>query len=73
MDITIKLNKYLVECAPKKVLRMGKTIEQQSREDIQHLADCEDYETWTEEPLQLSGLGNSGGWKFNRDEIHGRD
>jgi len=52
---------------------MGKTLEDFIIEKIEHLANSDDCESWTREFLQLSGRAHSGGWKFNRDEVHERD
>jgi hypothetical protein len=51
---------------------MGKSLNQEIRDHLQHLAGDEDLERDLAEFERLSGLGDSQGWKFNRDEIHER-
>jgi len=73
MEITIRLRKELVDRARRSAEPMGKTLEDFIIEKIEHLANSDDCESWTREFLQLSGRAHSGGWKFNRDEVHERD
>ena len=51
---------------------MGKSLNQEIRDHLQHLAGDDDLERDLKEFERLSGLGDSQGWKFNRDEIHER-
>jgi hypothetical protein len=50
---------------------MGKTINQEIRDHLQHIAGDDDLERDIEYLRRISGLGCSEpGWKFNRDEIY---
>jgi hypothetical protein len=51
---------------------LGKSLNQLVRDYLQKLAGGDDPEKSIEEFKQLSGQGNSQGWRFNRDEIHER-
>ena len=53
---------------------MGKSVNQLVRDYLTELASTNDAERDVEEIRRLSteGGGRSGGWRFNRDEIHAR-
>lgn len=74
MNITLSIDEQLVERAREKLRATGKTINQEIREHLQHIAGDDDLELERDLEMfeRLSGLGNSNGWKFNRDEIHER-
>ena len=74
MNITLSIDEQLVERAREKLRATGKTINQEIREHLQHIAGEDDLELERDLEMfeRLSGLGNSNGWKFNRDEIHER-
>ena len=74
MNITLSIDEQLVERARERLRATGKTINQEIREHLQHIAGEDDLELERDLEMfeRLSGLGNSNGWKFNRDEIHER-
>ena len=74
MNITLSIDEQLVERAREKLRATGKTINQDIREHLQHIAGEDDLELERDLEMfeRLSGLGNSNGWKFNRDEVHER-
>ncbi|HEX5718655.1 MAG TPA: MerR family transcriptional regulator [Thermoanaerobaculia bacterium] len=51
---------------------MGTSIDQLVRDYLERLTSQQDLDQEMEELRRLSGLGDSRGWKFNRDEIHER-
>jgi len=51
---------------------VGKSINQEIRDHLRHVAGDDDVERRIEEFHRLSGKGNSHGWKFNRDELYDR-
>ena len=69
MKITLSINDQTVERARRKADALGKSLNQMVREYLQCLAGRDDPERSIEEFKQLSGSGNSRGWRFNRDEI----
>ena len=51
---------------------MGKSLNQLIRDLLESIVGEEDPERSIDEFRRLSGTGHSGGWRFNRDEIHER-
>jgi hypothetical protein len=72
MNITLSIDEQIAERAREKLRAMGKSLNQEIRDHLQHLAGDDDLERDLAEFERLSGLGDSQGWKFNRDEIHER-
>jgi hypothetical protein len=73
MNITLSIDEQLVERARAKLRATGKTVNQEIREHLQHIAgDDEQLQRDLEFLERTSGLGHSNGWKFNRDELHER-
>ena len=72
MNITLSIDEQIAERAREKLRAMGKSLNQEIRDHLQHLAGDDDLERDLAEFERLSGLGNSNGSKFNRDEIHER-
>jgi hypothetical protein len=72
VNITLSIDEQIAERAREKLRAMGKSLNQEIRDHLQHLAGDEDLERDLAEFERLSGLGDSQGWKFNRDEIHER-
>jgi hypothetical protein len=70
VNITLSIDEQIVERAREKLRATGKTVNQEIREHLQRVAGDEDLERDLEEFERLSGLGNSNGWKWNRDEIY---
>jgi hypothetical protein len=72
MNITLSVDGQIVARAREKARALGKSLNQEIRDHLQHLAGDSDLESDLREFERLSGLGDSKGWKFNRDEIHER-
>lgn len=72
MNITLSIDAQIVERARLRLQVTGKSINQEIREHLQHIAGNDDLERDLEYLRRTSGLGDSQGWKFNRDEIHER-
>lgn len=72
MNVTLSVDEQLVARARKKAEALGKSLNQLIRDYLQTLAGGDDPERSIAEFQQLSGTGNTRGWRFNRDEIHER-
>ena len=72
MNVTLSIDDQLVERARKRAAALGKSLNQVIRDYLERLAGSDDPERSIEEFERLSGQGDSGGWRFDRDEIHGR-
>ena len=72
MNVTLSIDDQLVSRARKKAEALGKSLNQLIRDYLQTVAGGNDPERSIVEFKQLSGKGNSRGWRFNRDEIHER-
>jgi hypothetical protein len=72
MNVTLSIDEQTVARARKKAAALGKSLNQLIRDYLQRLAGGDDAEKSIEEFKQLSGRGNSRGWRFDRNEIHER-
>ena len=72
VNVTLSIDEQLVARARKKAEALGKSLNQLIRDYLQTVAGGDDPERSIKEFKQLSGQGNSRGWRFNRDEIHER-
>ena len=72
MNITLSIDEQLAERARENLRGVGKSINQEIRDHLRHVAGDDDVERRIEEFHRLSGKGNSHGWKFNRDELYER-
>jgi hypothetical protein len=74
MNLTLSVEERLVEEARKVAAAMGKSVNQLVREYLEQITSKATADEDIEELRRLSreSHGNSRGWKFNRDEIHGR-
>ena len=74
MNLTLSIDEKTVMRARKVARAMGKSLNQLIREHLESIAADEDDSTAADEfhRLSLSSKARSGGWKFNRDEIHHR-
>jgi hypothetical protein len=72
MNVTLSIDDQTVERARKKAEALGKSLNQMVRDYLQRLAGADNPERSIEEFKELSGTGNSRGWRFNRGEIHER-
>ena len=74
MNITLSADEAVIKRARKRAEAMGKSLNQLVREYLQQLAGGSDVNDDIEALRRLSeeGRGRSGGWRFNREEIHER-
>ena len=72
MNITLSIDEQIVERAREKLRATGKSVNQEIREHLQHIAGDDDLERDLEFLERTAGLGNSNGWKFNREELYER-
>ncbi len=72
MNITLSIDEQVAERARKRAKALGKSLNQAIRDYLDVLGGADDAEASIEEFKRLSGRGDSGGWRFNRDEIHDR-
>jgi hypothetical protein len=72
MNLTLSVDEHLVSRARKRAEAMGKSLNQMIRDYLQSVAGGDDAERSIKEFKDLSGRGDSRGWRFNRDEIHER-
>jgi len=71
MNITLSIDEQVVENAREKLRAVGKSLNQEIRDHLQHLAG-DDAQLANDAFVKRCGQGNSNGWKFNRDEIYER-
>ena len=74
MNLTLSIDDRLLEEARKVARSMGKSVNQVVREHLEQLTSRDEAERDIEELARLSeqAEGRSGGWKFDREEIHER-
>jgi hypothetical protein len=74
MNLTLSIDKRVLERARKAARSLGKSLNQVVREFLEELAGSSSAEDDVEELLRLSkeSKGHSRGWVFNREEIHER-
>ncbi len=74
MNITLSIDENIVQRARTAAEAMGKSLNQVVREYLASLATADDVEADLAElrDLSLGSGGRSRGWKFDRDELHGR-
>jgi hypothetical protein len=70
MNITLSIDEQVVERAREKLRAMGKSLNQEIRDHLQHVAGDDDLERDIEFLRSTAGQGNSGDWKWNRDELY---
>ena len=71
-NITLSIDKSVLDKARKTARAMGKSVNQLVREYLLRLSDSDDVNAELDELRKLSGTGNRKGWRFNRDEINDR-
>jgi len=74
MNITLSIDEEVVKRARKKLQAVGKSVNEEIREHLSHIAwsDNGESDQWMDELRSLSGKGDPHGWRFNRDEIYER-
>ena len=72
MNLTLSIDKDLLERARRAARAQGKSVNQLVREYLEQLTSMRDLEAELEEFRATSGTGQRRGWRFNRDELHER-
>jgi hypothetical protein len=74
VKLTLSVDEEVFQKAHKHAERLGTSVDQLVREYLEHLAGKPDPEADVAEFKRLSAIakGNSGEWKFDRDELHDR-
>lgn len=74
MNLTLSVDRKVVDRARHTAQSMGKSLNQLVREYLEELAGAASADDEIEEIERLSenSTGRSGGWKFDRNEIHER-
>ena len=72
MNITLSIDEQIAERAREKLRAVGKSLNQEIREHLQYIAgkDDEQLERDLEFLQSTAGLGNSNGWKYNREDAY---
>lgn len=74
MNITLAIDEAIVERAREKLRAVGKSVNQEIRDHLARLAGKDDEQLARDIRFleQTAGLGDSNGWKWNRDELYER-
>ncbi|CAN5877523.1 hypothetical protein BH20PSE1_BH20PSE1_00680 [soil metagenome] len=74
MNITLSIDEKVAEEARKVAQAMGKSLNQLVRDYLEQLTRQSDAQEEMEELRRLSqeSEGHSRGWRFDREELHGR-
>ncbi|MGC9969162.1 MAG: DUF6364 family protein [Bryobacteraceae bacterium] len=74
MNVTLAINDELILEARRRAEAMGTSVNQLVRQYLEQFVGKSDSNADAAEFERLSraGQGNSGGWKFNREELHER-
>jgi hypothetical protein len=70
MNLTLSIDEQLLEKTRKHAAAMGTTVNQMVRDYFQTVTGETDIEAEIARFHELSGKGDSNGWKWNRDEIY---
>ena len=73
VNITLSIDEQLLERVRERLRATGKSVNQEIREHLQHLVgQDEQLESDLDFLEKSAGLGDSKGWKWNRDEAYDR-
>jgi len=71
MNITLSVDEQIAERAREKLRAVGRSLNQEIRDHLQHLAgDDGQLERDLEFLQSTAGLGDSNGWKYNREDAY---
>jgi hypothetical protein len=70
MNITLSIDEQIVKRARQKLQAVGKSVNEEIREHLQHVAGDDNLEKDIEFLRSSAGLGNSGDRKWNREELY---
>ncbi len=71
MTLHLSIDDHLAEEARKVAMSLGTSVDQLIQ-DYLHRLTSQQIDAEMAELRRLSGQGDSGGWRFNRDELHER-
>ena len=72
MNLTLSVDKKLLQRAREAAKVQGKSVNQLVREYLQQLSAVDNLELAIEDFRKTSGTGHRRNWAFNRDELHER-
>ncbi len=72
MNLTLSIDKDLLERARKAARAQGKSVNQLVREYLEQLSSGQALEATIDEYVAGCGQGHREGWAFDRDELHER-
>ena len=72
MNITLSIDEQVVARARERASAMGMSLNQMVREYLAQVSGDLEVERENAAFEKRCGLGNSNGWKFNRDELYER-
>jgi len=71
MNITLSIDEQTVERARERLRAVGKSVNQEIREHLAHIAGDDDLERDIEFLRKTAGMGKpEPDWKWNRDEVY---
>ena len=71
VNITLSIDEQVVDRAREKLRAMGKSLNQEIRDHLRHVAGDDELERDIEFFVRTSGQGKpAADWKWNRDEIY---
>jgi hypothetical protein len=70
MNITLSIDERVTERARENLRATGKTINQEIREHLAQIAGDDQLERDIAFLKSTAGLGNSNGWKYNREDAY---
>jgi hypothetical protein len=71
MNLTLSIDEQTVERAREKLRAVGKSVNQEIREHLAHIAGDNDLESDMEFLRKTAGMGKpEPGWKWDRDEVY---
>ena len=70
MNLTLSIDDELLAKSRMRASELGTTVNQVVRDYLRNFAGDIDVEEDLAEFERLSGKGNSGSWKFNREELY---
>ncbi len=68
-NLTLSVDEKMMERARTAAQAMGTSLNQLVRDQIERLSQADQRAREADEYLLTAGRGNSGGWKFDRNEI----
>jgi hypothetical protein len=70
MNITLSIDEQIVKRAREKLQAVGKSVNEEIRDHLAHVAGDDEIEKDIEFLRSTAGLGDSAGWKWNRNDLY---